>query len=398
MYTAKWPATYTKPPREVLTPPWREAIPPSLAPKGRAFEPPHPRALWREGILPSLAPKGRAFEPPYPRTFWREGILPSLAPKGRAFEPPYPRTLWREGILPSLAPKGRAFTLATLLALAGGTHAQQVIDDPIPERIEKGNIVLAAVPLVRAPRTTDPVRPAATNNAYAPGSGVAASPRQQRPARVQRHPRRPLHHRHRWPPAPRLSRPPRRERQFQQRRLPQRSRLHGLRLPPGVRAARPARLRQALHCLQRNAGKRRCRLSRSLEQRAGKRAARMDGEASRRRNLRRHLTRPAPGRPVRRQPQRRGTGLQPHRQQGRCRLRLALHRLRRRRQRARPARLRPRLGGAVGRHPPHRSARWRRRRKLRSSRRQPARDNGGRGTGGLGMGLAPPAAVLVGHL
>ena len=167
MYTAKWPATYTKPPLEVLTPPWREAIPPSLAPVGRAFTPPHPRPLWREGILPSLAPKGRALTTSDPRTPWREAIPPSLAPKGRAFEPPYPRTLWREGILPSLAPAGRAFTLATLLALAGGTHAQQAIEDPIPERIEKGKIVLAAVPLARAPRTTDPVRPAATNNAYA---------------------------------------------------------------------------------------------------------------------------------------------------------------------------------------------------------------------------------------
>ena len=74
---------------------------------------------------------------------------------------------WREGILPSLAPKGRALALAAALTLAGSTQAQQAIEDPIPERIEKGDIVLAAVPFARAQRTTDPVRPAATNNAYA---------------------------------------------------------------------------------------------------------------------------------------------------------------------------------------------------------------------------------------
>ena len=58
-------------------------------------------------------------------------------------------------------------SLATLVVASSAANAQEAIGDPIPERIEKGEIVLAAVPLARAPRTTDPVRPAATNNAYA---------------------------------------------------------------------------------------------------------------------------------------------------------------------------------------------------------------------------------------
>ena len=55
----------------------------------------------------------------------------------------------------------------TVVVVAGAVNAEEAIADPIPERIEKGDIVLAAVPLARAPRTTDPVRPAATNNAHA---------------------------------------------------------------------------------------------------------------------------------------------------------------------------------------------------------------------------------------
>ncbi len=57
--------------------------------------------------------------------------------------------------------------VVALLALCGIAVAQQPIDDPIPEPIEKGEIVVAAVPLTRAPRTTDPARPSATNDAYA---------------------------------------------------------------------------------------------------------------------------------------------------------------------------------------------------------------------------------------
>ena len=41
------------------------------------------------------------------------------------------------------------------------------IDDPIPERIEKGNIVVEAVEFVRAPKTDDPAHPEYTNDAYA---------------------------------------------------------------------------------------------------------------------------------------------------------------------------------------------------------------------------------------
>ena len=43
----------------------------------------------------------------------------------------------------------------------------QPIEDPLPATIPKGQIVVAAVPFVRAPRTTDPATPVGTNDAYA---------------------------------------------------------------------------------------------------------------------------------------------------------------------------------------------------------------------------------------
>ena len=72
---------------------------------------------------------------------------------------------WPWGALPRWL--AGSLSLAAVLVLAGVANAQEAIDDPIPERIEKGDIVLAAVPLARVPRTTDPARPAGTNNAYA---------------------------------------------------------------------------------------------------------------------------------------------------------------------------------------------------------------------------------------
>ncbi len=56
---------------------------------------------------------------------------------------------------------------AAALAASVTGHAQTALVDPIPETIAKGDIVLEAVPFVRAPRTTDPAKPGRTNDAYA---------------------------------------------------------------------------------------------------------------------------------------------------------------------------------------------------------------------------------------
>ena len=61
----------------------------------------------------------------------------------------------------------RTVLLAALAALATPAGAQQAIADPLPARIEKGTLAVAATPFVRAPRTEDPARPGGTNNAYA---------------------------------------------------------------------------------------------------------------------------------------------------------------------------------------------------------------------------------------
>ena len=62
--------------------------------------------------------------------------------------------------------KAQLAAIATAL-FAFGASAQQALDDPIPERIHKGDTVLRAVDFVRAPRSTDAARPGGTNNAYA---------------------------------------------------------------------------------------------------------------------------------------------------------------------------------------------------------------------------------------
>lgn len=65
-------------------------------------------------------------------------------------------------------PGADAFAVAMLLLVAvAAPAAAQPLADPIPDAIEKGDLMVAAVPFARAPRTADPVRPAGTNNAYA---------------------------------------------------------------------------------------------------------------------------------------------------------------------------------------------------------------------------------------
>ncbi len=57
--------------------------------------------------------------------------------------------------------------IATLLACEVGTDEPQPLTDPIPAKIAKSDFVVAVQPFVRAPRTTDPVKPLTTNDAYA---------------------------------------------------------------------------------------------------------------------------------------------------------------------------------------------------------------------------------------
>ena len=57
--------------------------------------------------------------------------------------------------------------VAAVLAGVAPPVAAQALTDPIPEAIEKGDLVVAAMPFVRAPRTFDPVRTGGTNSAYA---------------------------------------------------------------------------------------------------------------------------------------------------------------------------------------------------------------------------------------
>ena len=56
---------------------------------------------------------------------------------------------------------------ALVLAACAPANAQDAVEDPLPAPIVKGDLAVAAVPFVRAPRTTDQARPAATNSAYA---------------------------------------------------------------------------------------------------------------------------------------------------------------------------------------------------------------------------------------
>lgn len=61
-------------------------------------------------------------------------------------------------------------TVAALLIGAVAAFAEEVpqpLANPLPDAIPQGDIVVAAVPFVRAPKTTDPAKPVGTNDAYA---------------------------------------------------------------------------------------------------------------------------------------------------------------------------------------------------------------------------------------
>ena len=63
--------------------------------------------------------------------------------------------------------RGACAALAALVAFGGGAKAQQALDDPVPKPIGKGDTMVAAVDFARAPRSVDPAKSLATNNAYA---------------------------------------------------------------------------------------------------------------------------------------------------------------------------------------------------------------------------------------
>lgn len=78
-------------------------------------------------------------------------------PARRSTQPAAPRQL-----------RGKAVLIAaSVLAACVPMNAQEAVEDPLPAPIVKGELTVAAVPFVRAPRTTDQARPAATNSAYA---------------------------------------------------------------------------------------------------------------------------------------------------------------------------------------------------------------------------------------
>ena len=61
-------------------------------------------------------------------------------------------------------------TVAALLVGAVAAFAEEIpqpLANPLPDAIPKGDIVVAAVPFVRAPKTIDPAKPVGTNDAYA---------------------------------------------------------------------------------------------------------------------------------------------------------------------------------------------------------------------------------------
>ena len=66
--------------------------------------------------------------------------------------------------------KAFVLTIAALLIGAVAAFAEDVpqpLANPLPDAIPKGDLVVAAVPFVRAPRTVDPAKPVGTNDAYA---------------------------------------------------------------------------------------------------------------------------------------------------------------------------------------------------------------------------------------
>ena len=283
---------------------------------------------------------------------------------------------------------------AVLFVFSVGVGAQQALDDPLPERIDKGDTVLMAVDFVRAPRSVDQARPGGTNNAYAriqyllpvPGGGRLAfndtrgilylTDMDGREPGVYLDLRR-------------------QSVGFSNAAFPNEAGFMGFAFHPQFAMSRDARLRQVLHGLQRHAPQRRRRL-RGLRRHPRQRHPRVDGERSERRLVCRHVAGGVSRRPIRTEPQRRHDCLQSHRRRGCRRLRPAVHLLRRRRQRPRPAQSWPDAQSAARRHCPHRSARHRRRPALRHPARQSLRRTSERGAGDLGLRPAPSAAVLVG--
>ena len=58
----------------------------------------------------------------------------------------------------------RHVALVLVVCLASASLAQAPIDDPLPDEVVKGDIVVAAIPFVRAPQTFDAATPQGTNN------------------------------------------------------------------------------------------------------------------------------------------------------------------------------------------------------------------------------------------
>ena len=67
-----------------------------------------------------------------------------------------------------MQPAAFSHAVAALLAVAAfAEESPQPLPNPLPDAIPQGDIVVAAVPFVRAPQTADPAKPVGTNDAYA---------------------------------------------------------------------------------------------------------------------------------------------------------------------------------------------------------------------------------------
>ena len=156
-------------------------------------------------------------------------------------------------------------------------RAPAPLKDPIPAKIEKGNIVVKAVEFVRAPKTDDPAHPEYTNDAYAriqylqpipDGSGRLAFSDVRGLLYITdmdgAQPQVYLDIR---------SRPV----DFYNNAFPNEAGLLGFAFHPQFRRGRQAGLRQVLHGVQRGPRQRHSRLSRRKRRKPGKRNLRVDG-------------------------------------------------------------------------------------------------------------------------
>ena len=67
-----------------------------------------------------------------------------------------------------MQPTAFSYAVAALLVVAAiAEEGPQPLLNPLPDAIPQGDIVVAAVPFVRAPQTVDPAKPVGTNDAYA---------------------------------------------------------------------------------------------------------------------------------------------------------------------------------------------------------------------------------------